>query len=177
MSKLFWLLTLLCSLISAAFAEDNPATFTLNTSGFLDNGILPVLYTCDGKDISPQFDWTDAPAKTQTFAIVLKDNQAPGGVFYHWVIYNLPKSTQSLDEGIQQLPAGAQMGKNSWNKAQYNGPCPPKNSTHTYVFTIYALDSKLSLPIGTEAAIIEAAMKNHIVGTASLTAVYSRWIT
>jgi Raf kinase inhibitor-like YbhB/YbcL family protein len=176
MSKLFWLLTLFCSLISTVFAEDKPAPFTLSTSGFLDHGILPVLYTCDGKDISPQFDWTNAPAKTQAFAMILKDNQAPAGVFYHWVLFNLPKSTNSLGEGVHQLPAGTEIGKNSWNKTQYNGPCPPKNSSHEYVFTLYALDSKLSLPAGTDAAIVEAAMKNHVVGTASLTAVYSRWI-
>lgn len=170
-------ITLICFSLNA-FAEGETAApaFTLNTSGFLDHGILPVVYTCDGKDISPQFDWVDAPAKTQSFVLMMQDNQAPGGTFYHWVLFNIPKNATSIDEGAPNLPAGTVVGKNSWGKAQYNGPCPPKDSSHAYVFTLYALDNKLSLSAGAEGAAVQEAIKNHVVGTTSLTAVYSRWI-
>ena len=160
-----------------AFAEDaTTKAFTLNTSGFLDHGILPVVYTCDGKDIPPQFDWANPPAKAQAYAFILQDNQAPSGVFYHWVLYNLPKNVSSIDEGAPSLPPGTLIGKNSWGKTQYNGPCPPKDSSHEYVFTLYALDNKLNLPAGADGKAVQDAMKNHILGSVSLTAVYSRWI-
>lgn len=164
-------------LSTVAFADTEPAkTFTLNTNAFLNQGILPVLYTCDGKDVSPQLDWVDAPEKTQALALILSDTNAPGGTFYHWVVYNIPKTVTSLPQGTKNAPAGSLAGKNSWDKAQYNGPCPPKGSAHIYLFTLYALDNKLTLPVGADAKTLLNAMKNHIVGKAEISAVYSRWI-
>ncbi|HEX4044745.1 MAG TPA: YbhB/YbcL family Raf kinase inhibitor-like protein [Gammaproteobacteria bacterium] len=178
MRRLSLLLIIILNLATfTAQADDAPAakTFTLNTNAFLDEGTLPVLYTCDGKDVSPEFDWTNVPAKTQTFALILVDPTAPGGDFYHWVVYNLPKTTSKLLEG-DKLPAGAMAGKNGWNKAQYNGPCPPKGSAHTYIFTLYALDSKLDVPAGADGKTVVSAMQKHILGKVSLTTVFSRWL-
>ena len=124
-------------------AEDAPS-FSLNTNGFLDKGIMPVLYTCDSKDISPQFSITNTPPKTQSLAFILVDEDAPSPHFYHWVLFNLPANTTELKQGPDQPPAGTIAGINSFNKPGYNGPCPPKGNAHNYVFTLYALDTKLS---------------------------------
>jgi Raf kinase inhibitor-like YbhB/YbcL family protein len=171
------LLIVLSLLSFSVFAEDAPKNvFTLNTNAFLDQGALPVLYTCDGKDVSPALDWINVPAKTQGFAVTVTDPDAPGGTFYHWVVYNIPKATTKLDEGVSKLPAGSLIGKNGWEKPQYNGPCPPKGSAHTYTITLYALDGKLNLPEGTDAKTVVEALDKHNVGKASLTTVYSRWL-
>lgn len=153
-----------------------PATFTLTTNAFLDTGALPVLYTCDGKDISPQLTWSNPPAKTQSFAMIIDDKDAPNGIFYHWVLFNLPSDTKELAEGITQFPSGTVIGQNSWNKDQYNGPCPPKGSIHTYWITLYALDTKLDLPTTTDGKSLEEAVKNHTLSTAKLSMVYMRWL-
>lgn len=178
MRKLLSILAGLLSVMSfTVHAETPPETpFTLTTTAFLDQGALPVLYTCDGKDISPQLDWVNAPAKTQSLALMLVDPDAPSGAFYHWVIYNIPKTVATFAEGQDKNPAGAIMGKNSWDKPQYNGPCPPKGSAHTYVFTLYALDTKLSIPAGADGKTVVNAMQKHILGKVELTTVYSRWI-
>jgi len=166
----------------SAFAEDAPADkaaanpLTISTNAFLDQGAMPVLYTCDGKDVSPQLSWTGAPDKTQAYALILSDQDAPNGTYYHWVLYNIPKSVNTLDEGVKTAPAGASFGKNSMSKEQYNGPCPPKGKAHTYTFRLYALDTKLTLPKGADAAAVIKAMDKHIVGKVDLSAVYSRWI-
>jgi Raf kinase inhibitor-like YbhB/YbcL family protein len=162
--------------VSAFAAEEAETKMAITTTAFLDEGIFPVLYTCDGKDISPQLDWTNVPAKTQTFALLMVDPGAPGGTFYHWILYNIPKSTASLPESLSKLPAGALAGTNSMKKAQYNGPCPPKGSMHTYIFTLYALDTKLNLPAGADGKKVLEAMQKHIVGETKLTGVYSRWL-
>lgn len=164
-----------------AFAENAPVApapspFTLNTNAFLDKGALPVLYTCDGKDVSPAFDWTNVPAKTQSLALIVVDPEAPGGQFFHWIVYNIPTTVTSFAEGMEKVPTGVVVGKNNFDKMQYNGPCPPKGSAHTYSFVLYALDAKLSLPAGSDGKTVDAAIQKHIIGKVELTAVYSRWL-
>ncbi len=173
------ILSLQLSVLTFADTPAKPAAapvFTLTTDAFLDTGALPVLYTCDGKDVSPHLSWTTPPAKTQSFAIIVDDKDAPNGVFYHWVVFNLSGDTKDLPEGTSQFPPGTIIGLNSWKKAQYNGPCPPKGSVHTYWLTLYALDTKLSLGSTTDGKMLEEAMKNHTLGTAKLSMVYSRWL-
>jgi hypothetical protein len=171
------IISLMSLTVQAAATAPAANPFTLNTTAFLDQGTLPVLYTCDGKNISPEFDWTNVPAKAQTFVLIMTDPTAPGGTFYHWIVYNIPKSTVQLPQGIDKLPSGALAGKNSWGKPQYGGPCPPKGSAHSYIVTVYALDTKLTLPAGAEGQAVLDAMQKHIVGKVALTAIYSRWLT
>lgn len=161
------------------FADDTAAkteaTMTLTTNGFLDKMAMPTLYTCDGKDVSPQISWTNIPPKTATLALIMKDIDAPKGDFYHWVLFNIPKSVTELAEGAP-APAGASIGKNNVDKAAYSGPCPPKGNAHTYIFTLYALNTKLSLPKDANSANIVKALEGHVIGKVELTGVYSRWI-
>jgi Raf kinase inhibitor-like YbhB/YbcL family protein len=179
MRKLFFIL---CSTLTInSFADTPPETpaapaFTLNTTAFLDQGALPVLYTCDGKNVSPELDWANLPTKTQSLALIVADPDAPNGVFYHWVVFNIPKTVTALTEGMDKLPAGSLAAKNSWEKLNYNGPCPPKGAAHTYTITLYALDSKLPLPPGTKANQVMEAIQKHTVGKVELTTVYSRWL-
>lgn len=174
----FFRFLVMCFCISVTaplIAEDAANQFTLSTTAFLDAGILPVLYTCDGKDISPQVAWATPPAKTKSFAVIVSDPIAPKGTFYHWVIFNIPAKATEIDEGMKTAIKGAILGKNDFGKEQYNGPCPPKGTAHSYIFTVYALDSTLALKKGATAKEVIAAMQNHIVGQTKLTAVYSRW--
>lgn len=177
--SLFCFLSTMLLIATPVFADDTAAkpesTMTLATNGFLDKLAMPTLYTCDGKDVSPQFSWTNIPPKTESFALVMKDADAPGGTFYHWALFNIPKSITELAEGAP-TPAGATIAKNNYDKAVYSGPCPPKGDAHTYVFTLYALDSKLNLPKDTDSTKVVSALKGHILGQVDLTGVYSRWI-
>jgi len=167
------LFTVISFPVIAEEAADN--TFTMNTNAFLNGHMLPVLYTCDGKNVSPQLDWKKAPDKTQFFALIVTDHDAPGGTFYHWVLLNLPKSTKDLKEGTKKLPAGVVVGKNSFGKTEYNGPCPPYDTTHTYYFTLYALDKKLDLAKDSDGKKAIEEINKHTLGKAELSAVYSRW--
>jgi len=151
------------------------ADMSLTSQAFAEGITIPVLYTCDGKDISPDLHWANLPEKTQTTAIILSDQDAPNGIFYHWVIFNIPVKVNELAEAIKILPSGALAGKNSWGKSQYNGPCPPKGALHHYTFTVYALDTTLSLPADTDAPTLLKTMQGHILGQATLKIGYSRW--
>jgi Raf kinase inhibitor-like YbhB/YbcL family protein len=171
-------LFVLCSallLLSANFTTAEAAPFKITSTAAADQGALPVLYTCDDKNISPKITWSGKPAQTKSYALIVSDPDAPNGVFYHWVLFNLPTSLNTLEEGVTRLPANSKVGDNSWGKTAYNGPCPPKGTSHHYVFTLYALDKKLNLAEGTDAPKLMAVMKNHILDKTSFVAVYTRW--
>lgn len=158
-------------LTTFAFATES---FSIKTNAFLNNSAMPTLYTCDGKDISPELSWNNAPSKARAFALIMSDPDAPNGTWYHWVIYNIPANTKQLAEN-SSLPAGTLTGKNSWGKAQYNGPCPPKGSAHKYIFTLYALDTLLNLKANEDTQTVLSQVKNHTIQSTDITAIYNRW--
>jgi Raf kinase inhibitor-like YbhB/YbcL family protein len=146
--------------------------FTLASTSFNHNQRLPIQYTCNGKDISPALSWSNAPTETKTFVIILSDPDAPGGEFYHWVVYNIPSIISSLDEGQTEMPPGAIVAENSFDKQKYSGPCPPKGSSHRYKFELYALDTNLILSVNADETKVLNAMQGHILDKASLVTHY-----
>jgi Raf kinase inhibitor-like YbhB/YbcL family protein len=144
---------------------------------FSAGGTIPKKFTCDGSDASPQLTWTDSPARTQTFALIMDDPDAPVGTWVHWVIYDLPATTRDLAEGIakqEQLPDGARQGRNDFGEIGYGGPCPPPGKAHRYFFKLYALDAKLDLKAGAKKSDVERAMQGHILAQAEWMGRYAR---
>lgn len=168
----FLFILLMSSLFSVmAYADD----FAITSTSFLDQGAIPTLYTCDGKNISPEMAWTNPPPNTKAFALVVSDPDAPKGIFYHWIVYNIPAATKELPEGLAQLPKGAQLSVNHFNKLTYAGPCPPKGTVHNYLYTLYALNQPIAVdPKATPAEIVSAIKANQIKSVV-ITAIYSRW--
>lgn len=155
---------------SSAYASNS---FILESKSIANNSVIAKLYTCEGKNISPELHWMGAPANTQTFALILSDPDAPSGTFYHWVLYNLPNTVTHLPENAA-LSRGAFAGENSWGNKKYEGPCPPKGASHHYIFTLYALDSTLNLSGNVDTKILLSALHSHVIDAAQLTAVFSR---
>jgi Raf kinase inhibitor-like YbhB/YbcL family protein len=145
----------------------------LTSSAFTDGGTLPSTYTCDGKSISPPIQWQDAPANTKSFALIYDDPDAPAGTWVHWVLYNLPTTTNSLAENATTLPPGTKVGINSWPEAKYGAPCPPSGE-HRYIFHLYALDALLELSGTVTSEKLRRAMQGHIIATTTLTGRYTR---
>lgn len=160
-------------LLTLLFVTNSFAT-SITSESLNDDNSIPANYTCDGKNISPELSWDGFPAEAKSAVMIMSDPDAPNGVFYHWIVYNIPNAINSFQAGLETLPAGASAAKNSWNKAQYNGPCPPKGSMHHYVFTIYALDSNIVLPVDSNATNVLNAIQTHILDQASMTATYER---
>lgn len=133
---------------------------------------IPERYTCDGTDISPPLYWKNIPSKTKTFVLIVDDPDASTGVWDHWLLFNIPRSTLQLAENLKSLPAGTKVGENSWRRNTYNGPCPPR-ALHRYFFKLYALNTSLNLPEGAKKSEIEAAMRGHVLAHAELLGIYS----
>jgi len=145
--------------------------FEVTSTSFKQGGKIPVQYTCTGKDISPQLSWKNAPAPTESFALICADPDAPVGVWYHWVMFNIPKNVSQIPEN--QLPQGV-IGINSFGRMQYNGPCPPPGKPHHYIFTIYALNTQLNLPQGSDAETVKKAMEGHLIESAAVMGTFGR---
>lgn len=146
---------------------------TLTAKEFSHQEKIPVIFTCDDKDISPALEWNNVPANTKSLTLIMSDIDAPGGTFYHWIVYNIPPATTGFIEEIDEYPAGTKLGLNSWNHAHYDGPCPPQNATHHYIFTLYALDTTLNLATNADATSVLNAMQNHIVEVTDLKVTYN----
>ncbi len=152
-------------------------SFQLSSAAFSSGEMIPKKFTCDGPDVSPQLSWKEAPAATQSFALIMDDPDTPVGTWVHWVLYKLPADTTGLPEGIEkqgQIATGALQGHNDFRKIGYGGPCPPPGKPHRYYFKLYALDTKLDLKAGATKPDLEGAMKGHILGEADLMGRYGR---
>ena len=149
----------------------------LTSTSFQAGSQIPAKFTCSGAGISPQLAWSAPPAGTVSFALIVTDPDAPGQTFVHWVLYGLPAETRALLEGLPglgQLANGSRQGRNDFGDLGYGGPCPPPGPAHHYIFTLYALDAKLNLPVGATRAQVEAAMQGHILASGELIGVYRR---
>jgi hypothetical protein len=51
----------------------------LMSSSFTPGGMIPVRFTCDGENVSPEFSWKRAPPGTKSFALIIHDPDAPRG--------------------------------------------------------------------------------------------------
>jgi len=154
-------------------SAQNQPKMVLSSSAFSDSNMIPSLYTCDGKDISPPLSWTNAPQNTKSFVLICKDPDAPMGTWIHWIIFNIPSHYQQLPPAIprkREWQDAILQGKNSWDEYGYGGPCPP-SGTHRYFFTLYALDTFLPKSITTIDE-LEKAMEGHILATAELMGKY-----
>lgn len=148
-----------------------PASLAIASSAFVQNGTIPVQYTCDGQDINPPLSIANIPAGTQGLALIVDDPDAPGGTASHWLVWNINPSITSIP--ANSVPSGAQQGTNYDGSVKYLGPCPPlDDAKHHYLFNLYALDIMLSLQSGGSKNALEAAMAGHILGQAQLVGLY-----
>ena len=142
----------------------------LTSPAFAHNEAIPSEFTCDSSDLSPPLSISDVPSNAKSLVLISDDPDAPVGTWDHWIVLNIPPSTNEISKGTE--PQGTP-GKNSWGRTGYGGPCPP-SGTHRYFFKLYALDIILNLPAGSTKKQIEAAMQNHILAKAELIGLYKR---
>ena len=156
-----------------------------------ENGVFHDSVGKRGSDFSPNgmpsrsipFSISDAPAGTQSYAVVLDDKDAvtaAGFVWIHWLIADL--TATSVPENDSIAAQGYTQGANSWasvlgelsiaEASAYGGMVPP-NYPHRYDLTVYALDTQLNLPQGFRYNDLHYAMQGHILATASVTGTYS----
>ena len=112
--------------------------FELRAPAFAHEASIPERHTCDGEDLSPELRWSDPPAGTKCFVLVVDDPDAPDPAapkrtWIHWVRYNIPADVDHLDEGAGNEPApdGQRDALNDSNEPGWSGPARPSGGTAT----------------------------------------------
>ncbi len=147
----------------------------ITSPAFKEKGIIPSLYTCEGKNINPPLEISNVSPQAKSLVLLIEDpdvskNLRPDGIFDHWVVFNIPPNTDKI---IENSPPPGIEGKNSKGTNQYFGPCPP-DGQHRYFFKLYALDILLDLPSSSTKKEIEKAMHRHILAECQLMGLYEK---
>jgi Raf kinase inhibitor-like YbhB/YbcL family protein len=157
-----------------------PARLVLRSSALMDGGRMPEKYA-GAMGISPPFEWTNVPAGTVSFALILHDaNGTPQNTSFEpvqWVLWNIPGTARSLPEGIpagSQVPDGTQQGKTNQGTNSYRGSNPPPGDLHHLLFDFYALDQILNVPNDASRDDLLHAMDKHTLGKTVFVSTYSR---
>jgi Raf kinase inhibitor-like YbhB/YbcL family protein len=133
---------------------------------------------CTGSNTSPRLDWKNPPEGTRSFAVTVRDLDAPNdGGFWHWLVVNIPAQTLLLEHGASAagLPEGALQIRNDYGRTGYGGPCPAPGKLHRYEFTVWALKvDKLKIQASAGGALGGFMIKQNALGQATLTAKYER---
>ncbi len=183
MNKIFYALPLALACLGA-----QASTFQINSPDVPTGGKIPQPFAfngfgCTGQNVSPALSWKNAPAGTKSFAITVHDPDAVtgGAGFWHWVVINIPSSSQKLAGGAGKadgsaLPTGATHIPTDFGTPGWGGPCPPTgDKAHRYNFTVYALKvDKLELPATATASLAGFMINANALGKASFTSTYQR---
>lgn len=150
----------------------------LSSPAFAPQGEIPARYTCEGQDLAPPLRWRDVPAQAAGLVLIVDDPDAPDPAapqrtWVHWVLYDIPPQASGLPEGGRPLPAGAREGLNDWQRPGWSGPCPPIGR-HRYFFKLYALDQALPALVRPTKALVEQAMRGHVIAQAELVGTYRK---
>jgi Raf kinase inhibitor-like YbhB/YbcL family protein len=160
----------------AAHAAD---PFMIKSSAFEDNGKLAVKNAgatktnpnCVGENVSPPLSWSNPPAGTTSYALLMLDPEGRGGLgVSHWVAYGIPVSVTGFAEGEVSKQTDKYVGgKSTQGVAFYSGPCTPPGDWHHYTFTLIAtdLDPKALQPGMTRDEVLKA-LDGHAKGAAGL---------
>ncbi len=145
---------------------------TLTSPSFQNGGTIPKAFTCDGKGHSPALAWSGVPPGTRSLVLICDDPDAPAGDWVHWLLYAISPQLRGIGEN--EVLEGPTLGRTSWGKSAWGGPCPPPGKPHRYFFRLYALDAHFVLKAGADKTTVEAAMKGHVLAQAELMGTYGR---
>ena len=156
----------------------------LTSSAFSDGGEIPRECGYKNGNISQSLTITvpeDIVVESKSIALIMDDPDAmepAGKVWVHWVVWNIIPDRVQIDGGDitpmynSAIAAECELGMTDFGEVGYGGPAPP-DKRHTYVFKLYALDTRLDLPGISTKSDVEKAMEGHIIEQTQLTGTYA----
>lgn len=165
----------LLALSSAALA----APFQISSDSFSNGGVAPLSMggggKCPGNNTSPQLSWSNAPAGTKSFVLLIEDPQGANGLgVMHFIGYGIDASRDQFASGELAKKSLYTSGINVRGGTGYAGPCPPANAdVHNYNFTLIATDLDThALSQGMDKAELAKHLKGHTLAAAGIVARY-----
>ncbi len=137
--------------------------FKLESSEFSNGQEIPKKYGYKNDNVNPPLTIKGIPPDAKSLTLIMDDPDAEaavGKVWVHWIISNIEPTITEIPESF--TPPGATYGKTDFGELGYGGPAPP-DKRHTYIFKLYALDTKLDLQKEPTKAQVETAMEGHVI--------------
>jgi Raf kinase inhibitor-like YbhB/YbcL family protein len=145
-------------------------TFAI-TGPWIEGAAIDPQYTCDGAGLAPLVAWTTPPPGTLELALMVTDPDA--GDFVHWAVAGIPATAGQIGAGA--VVPGAREGTNDFGNPGWGGPCPPSpGETHTYRWTLYALDQQNQLPEGFAGTDLQTLAFDTAFASTQLSGTYTR---
>jgi Phosphatidylethanolamine-binding protein len=111
---------------AAAKKSDQP--FQLTSTAFEPDGAIPVKYSCADANISPALAWTDPPAGTQSYVLIVDDPDASAASpAVHWLVYAIP----AMQRGLPPCPTASGRVKIRRGRSVMAGRVPTQASCIT----------------------------------------------
>jgi Raf kinase inhibitor-like YbhB/YbcL family protein len=152
--------------------------FTITSSTFKDGALLAKKNAgankanpnCVGENVSPALAWSNVPAATTSFALVMTDPEGRGTGVNQWIAYGIPASVTSFAEGETSQPSEKYVGGIGTAKQSiYMGPCTPPGSPHHYSFVLIATDlDPKALPPGLTKLELFDKLEGHVKGSTGI---------
>jgi Raf kinase inhibitor-like YbhB/YbcL family protein len=166
---LLMLVLYLCCFQNFVFSEaEEDKKMKLLSPAFGHEDFIPKKFTCQGNDINPPLVIENIPEGTKSLALIMDDPDAPGRGWVHWVLYDIPVTSEIKENSIP-----GKEGMNDFGRKHYGGPCPP-SGVHRYFFKIYALNKMLDLKGTVDKYSLENAIEPHILDEAELVGLYEK---
>ena len=154
-------------------------SLVITSKSFFNGSRIPSIYTCDSIDISPHIEISNIPPEAKSIVLIVYDPDAPMGVFYHWIVYNLsceafPSYSIVLEENASKS-MGLSQGLNDFRVIGYRGPCPPEgDKPHRYVFLALAVDIDTNWVSGLSPSDVLNRLRGHVIAYGYIFGYYSR---
>jgi hypothetical protein len=106
--------TLSVIVIGLTLAQTSLAQITVSSSAFQSGGTIPAQFTCKGTNSNPPLQFHGIPKEAKSLVLIVDDTDAPGGLFTHWIVWNIDPGSARIDEN--SIPAGAIEGTNDFRQ-------------------------------------------------------------
>lgn len=159
------------------------APFSLTSPDFTSGKRLPPAAggsasqgaTCYGQNISPRLVWQNPSAKTQSFALIIHNDQGNNGLGASLLVaYGISNQIDHIERAALSNGHGFVAGVNSYGTQTYRGPCPEIDSAaQYYTFTLIATDlAANALPAGLSRDELLAHLTGHALAATGIVASY-----
>jgi Raf kinase inhibitor-like YbhB/YbcL family protein len=159
--------------------------FTITSSSFKDGERLATKMAgnnkqnpnCVGDNVSPALSWSNPPAGTKSYALIMYDPEGRLGLgVVHWVAYGIAASVTGFAEGEASKQTDKYVGgKSTMSLAHYFGPCTPPGAPHHYMFTLIATDLEpTALQAGMTRDEVMKALDGHAKGATGIIGTFSK---
>lgn len=156
-----------------------PETFTLTSPAFDHGAPIPEKHRgrMRGPNVSPPLSWTTPPAEAQELVLIIQDPDVPfGRPATHGLTIGIDPSLPGLPENALSNPSpvrGVKHGRGPFGRRGYAGPLPIRShGPHTYVFQLFALKQRITLPDAFALDDAISAMSGHVIVRSRLEGTY-----